>query len=505
MRPWERVHHMQLSFGGIAATLVALVVVLFLRRLLPEGKRNRGKAPLFFLVLALLLRGAAIAADAAFAPTAFAILNFLTLAFLSFGISGVVDMLLFDILLSRTRVRVSKILRDLLQAAAFFFIIMGVLKQSGVNLLSLVTTSAVLTAVIGLALQSTLSNLLAGLALQVDQAFGIGDWLQVGQRTGRVTQMKWRTMHLVNKDGDMVIIPNAELVRSEVINFSRPTSAHRMWLRVSFHYRHPPNEVKRVLLSCTRDVAGVRDEPAAECVPLQFADSSIEYALRYWIDDFQQDERIDGELRTRIWYAAKREGLEIPFPIRTLYMNQVTSIEASVQEQQEFLDRMDALARIDLLGRLDPSERELLAEGMRRVKFAAGEMIIRQGDPGDSLYLIQNGSVGVRLSVDGAQKEVAALAPGDFFGEMSLVTGEPRTATCTAKTDVTCYLVDHASFQRLLDARPKIADEISSLLATRQVELASRQRGLSEEAEARRAADARSRLLARIRDFFHLG
>ena len=182
---------------------------------------------------------------------------------------------------------------------------------------SLVTTSAVLTAVIGLALQSTIANVFAGLALHTDRTLGIGDWVQAGAMIGRINEIKWRSTSLWTEDGDYLTVPNSRLLDAEVQNLSRPDDVHRMWVKVGFHYRHPPNEVKRILREALRRAPGVRVEPAPDCILLDFADSAILYALRYWISDFAHHAVIESEVRTRIWYAARRGGLEIPFPIRT--------------------------------------------------------------------------------------------------------------------------------------------------------------------------------------------
>jgi CRP-like cAMP-binding protein len=317
-------------------------------------------------------------------------------------------------------------------------------------------------------------------------------------------QISWRATNLLTKDGDVVRVPNSQVLGSHIINYSKPTPMHRVWMKVGFHYRHPPNSVKRVLLAAIQDTPGVLAEPPPDVVPTDFGDSAIVYSLRYWISDFEADVRIDGDVRTRVWYAALRANLEIPFPIRTVLMSQIDEARAEAEARGRLEDRLSLLARLELFAGLEEADRRLLAEGMRVARFGAGELILRQGQPGDSLYLIQKGEVSVRLSADGAQRQVATLKGGEFFGEMSLMTGEPRAATCLAKTDASCFIIDHAAFQALLDARPGIVEEISRTLARRQTELAAEREGLTAEAAARREAEASSRLLARIRNFFNL-
>lgn len=493
------------SWIGLAATLVTIVVVLFLRRLLPPGVRKHGRVPLFFLVLSLLVRLAALPIAAVLGDsTPLRVIAFLGLIFLAFGIVGAAGMVIFDILLARTRIRTATIVRDLLTGVALVVTIFAIVKSSGVNLWSIVTTSAVLTAVIGLALQSTMSNLFAGLSLQSDAALGAGDWIRVGEYVGRIQQVKWRTTDLVTKDGDQVSIPNGQLITTTIVNYSKPTHATRRTIKLGFAYRHAPNNVKQVLLEAARTTPGVLPTPEADCVCLDFGPSEIVYALRFYIDDFGRDAPIEGEVRTRVWYAARRAGLEIPYPQRVVTTMAATD-EAEAERQQAAEKRRTALRRAEIFAPLEDADREVLASGMRRASFATGEEIIRQGQPGDSLFLVRKGEVVVRVDVEGATKDVATLNPGDVFGEMSLVTGEPRAATCVAQGDVDCFIVDRDTFQQLLESRPEVADAISSVLAHRQADLAIQREGLSAEAAARREAETRAKLLTRIKGYFHLG
>ncbi len=340
--------------------------------------------------------------------------------------------------------------------------------------------------------------------MQTDRSLAVGDWVQVNQHTGRITQIKWRSTFLVTKDGDSIILPNSSLLQNDVINFSKPTGEHRMWLKVGFAYRHPPNDVRRVLLDAVRNAPGVLATPAPDCFPVDFADSAVIYALRYWISEIQRDAAIDGEIRARIWYASQREGLEIPFPIRQVFMTEITEEQKSKERADELDERTASLRRIDLFAPLADDERALLARRMKSVSFARGEEIIRQGDPGDSLYVIHHGHVVVKLTVEGSMRDVATLKGGDFFGEMSLITGEPRAATCAAQDDVSCFVIDHLAFQRVLEAKPVVAEQISARLGSRQAALEGERDQLSAEARAKRAAEKSSDLLNRIRTFFNL-
>ncbi len=221
--------------SSFVTALVLLTLAVLAKRVLLHGQK-RGSASILLLTLAIIARLAATACDRLGAEKAAHAIDFFHPLFLALGIASFADIVFFDGFFERIRIHVPRILRDILQAAAFFFIVLGLLGARGVDVLPLVTTSAVLTAVVGLALQSTIANLFAGLALQLDRSFGIGDWITVGGRTGRITQIKWRSTSIYTRDGDLLIVPNQQLTTNEVLNLSEPTRSHRVPLEVKVDY-----------------------------------------------------------------------------------------------------------------------------------------------------------------------------------------------------------------------------------------------------------------------------
>jgi small-conductance mechanosensitive channel len=484
-----------------ATSLLTLLALFITRRLLPREERHHGRSLIVFLgggVLFGLLRLGLVALGAG-ETTAGVLLGLLTTFCVSIGAVGTGIIVFLVLIPWRVRVRVPSIVRDSVQAAAFVMIAFAALSQSGINVASLITTAGVLTAVIGLALQNTIANLFAGLMLNMDRELADYDWVQVGTRTGQIVQIRWRSTILRTVDGDIALVPNSQMLSGEVYNFSRPSPRHRVWLRVLFHYRHPPNLVRQILCDAARDAPGVLADPAPDAVVAEFADSGVAYSVRFWIDSLPKKKEIEGEVLARVWYAAKRAELEIPFPMRTVHMISDTDEKRS-EADDERQERMRAVERVDLFGPLEPEERERLAGGMHRVTFARGERILRQGDPGDSLYIIASGQVQVSLAE--AHDSIATLKEGDFFGETSLMTGAPRSATCTAVTDVMIYVVDRAIAREVLASRPSVAEEMSAILAARQAALAKR--GGERGPLGGRVPENRKRILTLIRDFFDL-
>lgn len=492
----DRLHEVDLFWPALLA-IALLIVLAGLHHRLAKDRRGKTLTPAIFLLLAFLLHVAAGAVD----PGPARVLHFSTALALSFAITGLLNVLVFDVFLHRAQV--PSTLRDILQALMFFVLALFVLRQSGVDPFSLLTTSAVLTAVIGLALQSTIANLFAGFALSIERRLSIGDWIRVNGSLGRVREISWRAMSLHTKDGNLLIVPNTQLMTTDVLNFSKPTAATRLMLPIPVAYGHPPGEVRRVLLDALRGMPGILDHSTPDCFPIEFADSAVVYALRFWITDYERSEPIEGEARARAWYALERAGIEIPLPYRTIIDATPTAERRTAGLAREEAAKSSALAAVDLFAALEPAERRQLAEAMRAMRFAAGETIIHEGDGGTSMYLVTRGHVSVRVGLDGAQREVATLGPGQFFGEMSLVTGEPRRATCVATDEVECWVLGHDAVRPLLAARPAMADELSTVLAARQEELDGEREGLSDELRGRRSA-RRGALLQRIRTFFQI-
>jgi CRP-like cAMP-binding protein len=152
-------------------------------------------------------------------------------------------------------------------------------------------------------------------------------------------------------------------------------------------------------------------------------------------------------------------------------LTEINEERARRKDDEEYARRVDALSRVDVFRALDAEKIDRLTRRLRMVIFGPGETILRQGDPGDSLYVVRSGQVAVQVGVLGAFKELAVLSEGQFFGEMSLMTGAMRAATVVAKTDAECYIVDKESFQEIVQEKPELAGVISEILAQRQVAL----------------------------------
>lgn len=484
---------------GALLTLTLITLTFLVQRILPVAQRSHSQTPRLFFFLALLLGLSATAALKLGAYTVWGILSFLDLLSLIVGIITLSGLVIFDLLLPHTRIQVPSLIRNLLYVSVIFLILLIILYQRGLDPLSLLTTSAVLTAVVGLALQNTIANLFAGLALHLDRTLGINDWVKLGERVGRIAEIKWRSTLLWTEDGDLLVVPNGHLLDAEVLNLSRPDSVQREEITIGLHYRHPPNHVKHVLLNAVRDAAGVLTDPAPDCLLMDFADSAITYKLRYWINDYTHHSIIESKVRTQVWYAAHRAGLEIPFPIRTLVMEPPP---ATLPREEE--THLIALEQTKPFPVLPMQERSRLAAVMKTALFGAGESILREGATDKVLYLVQNGEVAVTVSSNGSRHEVMTLKSGEFFCGLPPMNETLQSVTYTAKSDTVCSVVDQTTLESIFLTHPQLAEELSSALATREMALENERQGRFADLQTQPSTEMKQRLLARMRQVFRV-
>jgi len=418
------------------------------------------------------------------------------------------NLLVWDYLLRRQRrIHIPRLVIDIINFLVLAAVALAILNRVfGMQLGGLLVTSTVLSAVIGLSLQDILGNLFSGLALQMERPFTLGEWVGVGDKEGVVEQMNWRTMTIRTRPGDYVTIPNATIAKDVVTNYSRPTAVHRCSVIVGLAYEHTPGAVKSVLMSAMEEAEGVLKEPAPEVLLNLFDEYSIDYEARYWILDFARRPHIEDEVRSRIWYALQRAGLSIPFPIRHITMRNVSEDQDRKAREDLRRDVIRELRRIDLFASLGPSQIEELAESSAKLLYTRGEILVRQGSSGDSLFLVTRGEVGVSVATgSGECMHLANLGRGSYFGEMSLLTGEPRSATVSANTETEVIVVQKAGLSKLLETEASILEPLTDMLEKRLEDRASRVRDREESLAASRRTEQRDHLLGRIRAFFGLG
>jgi CRP-like cAMP-binding protein len=264
--------------------------------------------------------------------------------------------------------------------------------------------------------------------------------------------------------------------------------------------------VTRVVLDALRGVTieRVATTPKPDCVLMDLNESFGRYAVRYWLTDIAVDDPTDGVIRTRVYFALRRAGIPLSMPAHAVFLTEDSTARKQDKSRAESDRRLRALRGVELFANLSDDERAHLAEHLSYAPFAQGETMTRQGAEAHWLYMVVAGEVSIRVAGDGGEREVARLHAGDFFGEMSLLTGERRTATVVALSPVECYRLDKAAFQELLVARPEVTEHIADVLAKRRTELSLARENLDHEAERERMRITRTDLVGKIRHFFSL-
>ncbi len=374
-----------------------------------------------------------------------------------------------------------------------------------INVTSLIATTTVLTATVGLAFQSTLANMLAGLTIHLEKTVKQGDWIAVSGHEGKVLDITLRSTRLLTIEHNQVSIPNSQVLNDAVVNFSMPSTTTIRTLEVGVSYSIPPNRVKDALLEILASNARVRTSPAPVVRVKNYGDFSIHYEIRYAPSEFGKHVEIEADIMDLLWYRFRRDNIEIPFPVRNVNLTQITPEMRESDEARRTGEIMNLLRRVEIFSHLSKGEQGDMVNAVRIKPYAAGETPVHQGAPGDSFYIIKSGKVDVIVEkAPGESTVVATLGPGNFFGEMSLLTGAVRTASIRVVEDAEFIVIDRENFRSVLAENPSIAESLSHVLAERQAKLDAERERLDASALDRRKKDEKGRLLKKISEFFGL-
>jgi small-conductance mechanosensitive channel/CRP-like cAMP-binding protein len=422
---------------------------------------------------------------------------------------GTIGIILFRGVLPKLKIKTPRIVQDVLVALATVAACVAVLGRANVNLSGLIATSAVFTAVLGFSLQDVVGNIAGGLALQLDQSVSEGDWVKIGDITGRVSEVRWRHTAVETRNWETVLIPNSVLMKSQVMVLGKRTGMPqqaRRWVYFNVDFRHQPGDVIRVIQTAVRDaeIARVAKSPEANCVLMDITETYGKYAVRYFLNDIAVDDPTDSEVRACIYFALQRAGMTLAIPTSSVYMHEDTEVRQGVKEQKQQIRREQLLKSLELFSTLPADEIAALAQSMRYAPFAPNEVMTKQNADAHWLYVMEEGIAAVRVSDGTIEKEVAQLKAPTVFGEMSLLTGEKRTATVIARSEVECFRIDKSAMESLIQLRPALAQQMAQLLAKRKVALDVAREHLDADAAKLRESKEANVFLASIKSFFSL-
>ena len=412
----------------------------------------------------------------------------------------VADFLVFDV---GYRIKRGTAAPDLLRqivSLLLFALALGVLFQVALSasLPALLATSAVITAVVGLALQETLGNLFSGVALALERTVQVGDMVRSGETIGLVEQLSWRSIKVRTMEGHTILIPNSVASRERFEVYRRGGLPMARILRVGLEYDLPPAARPRRARSRRAGHARARSASASDgrCCT-RFADFAVFYELRYWLEDYARYIEIDSEVRQRVWYALSRERIGFAYPV----IRQHQYAAGPLPRPDVSRAVVAAIEASPLFAPLSAEERARLAAGARLLSFGQKETVVREGEDGSSMFLIARGRVGV--SAHGASSEsqrVAVLDAGSGFGEISLLTGEPRLATIRTLEESLLVEIDKATLAPILEANPSLVDKLDDIVLERRRQTS----GQLEKVRGSGMGESPVSLRAKIARFFDL-
>jgi small-conductance mechanosensitive channel/CRP-like cAMP-binding protein len=404
----------------------------------------------------------------------------------------------------RRQTPIPHFLREVFALVLFLVALLLVLSigyHASAQLKGVVAGSGVAAIILGLAGQNLLSGIIAGVSLQISRPYKVGDWLKVGETFAEVMEINWRSTRLRTNDTIYLDIPNSEIIKTTIVNLHYPTELHAMRIRLGIDYNVPPNRVKEVLAHAAQNALNVLPEPKVKVFLVDFADHAVTYEIKYYMGNHQRINETNDSVRTNVWYALKRQRINIPYPIRTLQIERRGA--RSMDEDHE--EARSILRSEPVFECLSDDQLTNLVKDAHLNHFGRGERMIEEGADGDSMFILLRGTAKVSVSKNGTSIQVATLNSGDCFGEMSLLTGEPRSATVRAEGD--CYVMEihKLVLAEVIREAPGCLQQLSEILAQRKMET----EGVLKDAEgmgdsAAKEKEYRATFLARLQTFFSL-
>jgi small-conductance mechanosensitive channel len=414
-----------------------------------------------------------------------------TLAWLSLAWFG---SRLFHAAVRRSERPVPRLLGDLvailLFTAAVILVIGGVFHQ---QIGALITTSSVLVAVIGFSVRELIADFFAGLCINLERPYGLGDWLEVTESglVGKVVEINWRATRMVTLRGITVVVPNGLIARNQFKNYSTPKRSFRVLVPVVLDYNVPVEVARRLLLAAVRGAPLVLREPPPDVMLDSFTDHGLSYLVRFWVADYEPMVPARDQVMACIHRHLRLGGVQL------CHARQDVTLARAAPTPGAEGRRMAALRHVELFRALTEGDVNELTEALSVRRIPAGAAVVQAGEAGASLFVVVEGLLEVR----GGTEVLATLGPGEVFGEMSLLTGVPRSATVVAATDALLFEIFDHQLRPILHRRPELAEALGAIVEQRQQ--ANRNR-MPVDAGPCDPPSGGQPLLSRIREFFGL-
>jgi len=408
---------------------------------------------------------------------------------------------------------VPQLLRQVCTLFIYIIAVMGIVGiVFGKSITGFWATSGAVGLIIGFALRSIILDVFTGLAVNIERPYKIGDWIMVHRQLkeqniiGRILEINWRTTRIETEENNIVIIPNGVLGALTTTNFWSPGLASRFETTFCLDFSMPAERARRVLLAGVKAALGedgLLERPDPHVLIESTGPLGVEYTVRFWATPWAgtTPSIARDRVTTSILEHLQQAGMTLAYPKEDIFYEKMPVRHLDVRSVD---DRGQLLARIELFEHLDEGEVEIVATNMRQHIYEQGETLVEKGNEGDSMFILVEGLLYVFLDIRGSGEEtkVAQLVPGQFFGEMSLLTGELRSATIKAATDAVAYEITKDTMNILFENRPETAQMISKVVAERRLRNIQAEEAVPPEEKEVQTENLAQQILNRVKLFF---
>ena len=389
--------------------------------------------------------------------------------------SGIIQTLLWPGLEKHSGHAVPKLLQDIVTSAIVFTLILSVSAfVLHAPLSGLIAGSSILAAVIGLAINPMLSDVFSGMALSVERAYNVDDWVEVENRSrpggsliGKVVEINWRATRLQTKADQIIVIPNSEMARTKFINYSIPERYYRAEVQVTLSHTIASERAQRILMAAILSTPGIMPEPEPQVILLKFSQRGVMWCLWFWVSDYAENVNVTTIVHENVLKQLKVASIDLSY-------NRVDQrlVPANDGRQEEDVVKLELIRGVEFFKVMDENYLTRIANVMERNKYGPRKFIVTQDEEGSSLFIVAEGLVNILLKdAEGTNAWVAHIQPGGFFGEMALLTGEPRAASAQAETEVICYEISKEILLPIIQESPELLEKISAKMAARKIRL----------------------------------
>jgi small-conductance mechanosensitive channel len=393
------------------------------------------------------------------------ILEFAFFFFLMILSVKIISFLVFDLILGTIHnIRYSRLLKikDVLIIILYGIGILLFTKYYlNKDLTVFIASSAILSVVVGFALQDILGDLFSGIALNLEESLLIGDWIKTGNIEGKIEQFRWRSIKIRTTDNTLVVIPNRIASKQEVQRLGNVAEPFALRLRIGVSYKNTPDSVIAAILKVTNSVPSVLKTPEPVVMVSEFGDFAISYELKFWMSDYSIKDPVKSEIRRKAWYAFNRNNIQIPFPIRDIYIKKE-------KEERPWAESIIAILRAnELFDAISDEQLAKLAVDIEVKFYGDGETLIHEGEVGRYFFYIIDGEVEVLKD----SKVLARLKTGNYIGEMALFTGEMTVADVRVSRESQILRISSEKFRETVKINEEMARKLSEVIARRRGEL----------------------------------